>query len=284
MTEGQETELVDLPDEEVPEAPLLNVDNVTVRFGRTVLRNISFAVPRGQTLAIIGESGCGKTVLLKTIVNLVRPTHGRVVFDGRTMASLGERELTAQRLRFGFVFQGAALFDSLSVYDNIAFALRSQLHVDEARIRHIVRDRLLEVGLSTDIVTLKPAELSGGMRKRVGIARAVAISPEVMLYDEPTTGLDPIMSDVVNELMISTRKAHKVTGILVTHDMKSAVKVADRVIMLYPVARLEPGEPQILYDGHPDGLQTCSDTRVTQFVNGEARDRLTELSRSNFDG
>lgn len=271
------------PDAEEPapaEAPILSVEDVHVRFGpHPVLRDIRIAVPTGQTLAIIGESGCGKTVLLKTIVNLIRPCQGRVVFDGRVMSRLGERELTRQRLRFGFVFQGAALFDSLTVYDNVAFALRSHFRMDEVKIRHTVRDRLLEVGLSTDIVMRKPAELSGGMRKRVGLARAVATKPEVMLYDEPTTGLDPIMSDVVNELMIATRRVHKVTSIVVTHDMTSVRKVADRVVMLYPLARLQPGEHQILYDGPPSEIDNCPDPRVTQFVNGEARERLMELSR-----
>jgi phospholipid/cholesterol/gamma-HCH transport system ATP-binding protein len=265
--------------------PLIRVKDVSVEFGRPVLRGISFDVPRGQTLAIIGESGCGKTVLLKTIVHLIRPARGEVEFDGRPMRSLNERELTRERLRFGFVFQGAALFDSLSVYDNIAFALREDRGRTEREIRAIVRDRLLEVGLNTDIVTLKPAELSGGMRKRVGLARALAIKPEVMLYDEPTTGLDPIMSDVVNELMIATRKRHDVTSILVTHDMKSAMKVADRILMLYPLARLRPGEPQILYDGPPDQIESRSDPRVIQFVRGEARERLTEMGRAwAFDG
>lgn len=263
-----------------PAAPWISLENVSVEFGFPVLRNIDINVPRGQTLAIIGESGCGKTVFLKTIINLIRPTIGRVLFDGRDLSKLGERELTRQRLRFGFVFQGAALFDSLTVYDNIAFALRGHFGYDETAIRQIVRDRLLEVGLSTDIVTRKPAELSGGMRKRVGLARAVATNPEVMLYDEPTTGLDPIMSDVVNELIIAARRVHKVTSIVVTHDMKSAMKVADRVIMLYPLSRLDPDEPQILFDGSTSELETCPDQRVTQFIHGEARDRLMELSRS----
>ncbi|MBY0588549.1 ATP-binding cassette domain-containing protein [bacterium] len=261
--------------------PLLHIDDVSVTFGRPVLRNIRVHIPKGQTIAVIGESGCGKTVLLKTIVNLIEPTGGRVLFDGRNLAKLSERELTRQRLRFGFVFQGAALFDSLSVYDNVAFALRGHFRMDETQIRQVVRDRLLEVGLSTDIIRLKPAELSGGMRKRVGLARAVAGNPEVMLYDEPTTGLDPIMSDVVNELIIGTRRLHKVTSVVVTHDMKSAVKVADRIVMLYPIHRLSPGESQILFDGPPAEILSSPDPRVTQFVRGEARDRLMELSQGD---
>ena len=265
-------------------APIIQVEGVYVTFKRHVLRNISIDIRRGETLAIIGESGCGKTVLLKTIVNLVRPTKGRVLFEGKCLGDLNERQLTAQRLRFGFVFQGAALFDSLTIYDNVAFALRGQLGWSEEKIRQVVRDRLQEVGLSTDIVMLKPAELSGGMRKRVGLARAIATNPEVLLYDEPTTGLDPIMSDVVNELILGMKRLHRVTSVVVTHDMKSALKIADRVIMLYPLARLEPGEPQILFDGTPQQIHQAEDQRVTQFVHGEARERLLELSRSaEFD-
>src|SRR5262249_26775585 len=160
---------------------------------------------------VIGESGCGKTVLLKLLIGLLRPTAGRATFDGRVLADLGERELTRQRLRFGFLFQGAALFDSLSVYDNVAFGLRAQRRVGEAEVRERVRQRLQEGGLPAGVEDKKPAELSGGMKKRVGLARALAVDPEVMLYDEPTTGLDPIMSDVINELVLQTRRRRPVT-------------------------------------------------------------------------
>src|SRR5205823_5986605 len=230
--------------------PLIQLEHVSMRFGgQQVLHEISLDIPRGQTLAVIGESGCGKTVLLKLIIALLRPTAGRVLFDGRVLADLGDRELTRQRLRMGFLFQGAALFDSLSVFDNVAFGVRELRRHRHGEIRDIVRQRLQEVGLPANVEQKKPAELSGGMKKRVGLARALAVNPEVMLYDEPTTGLDPIMSDVINELILQTRRQHPVTSIVVTHDMRTVQKVADRVVMLHPLARLGPGEGQVLFDG-----------------------------------
>ena len=156
---------------------------------------------------MIGESGCGKTVLLKTIIGLLRPSRGAVHFDGRNLAELGEKELTRQRIRFGFLFQQAALFDSMTIAQNVSFPLRQHTRKTADEIRRIVLARLAEVGLPENIVGKKPAELSGGMRKRVGLARALAMEPEIMLYDEPTTGLDPIMSDVINELILGTRAA-----------------------------------------------------------------------------
>jgi phospholipid/cholesterol/gamma-HCH transport system ATP-binding protein len=252
-----------------------------VHFGsQPVLRNIHFGVQRGQTLVVIGESGCGKTVLLKLIIGLQRPTSGLVTFDGQMLVDLDDRELTRQRLRFGFLFQGAALFDSLTVFDNVAFSLREQGRLSGTEIRERVRQHLQEVGLPPDVERKKPAELSGGMKKRVGLARALVIQPEVMLYDEPTTGLDPIMSDVINELILQTRRRHPVTSIVVTHDMKTVQKVADRVIMLYPLARLRADESQILFDGSPAELAKNSDPRVRQFAEGEAKERLVELSRN----
>lgn len=257
---------------------LLVLDRVGVQFGpQTVLRDVTLNIERGQTVAVIGESGCGKTVTLKLIVGLLRPTAGRVTFDGRVMAELPDRELTHQRLRIGFLFQGAALFDSLNVYDNVAFGLRAQGRFAEADIRQRVRQRLQEVGLPEGVEPKMPAELSGGMKKRVGLARALALDPEVMLYDEPTTGLDPIMTDVINELILQTRRQRPVTSLIVTHEMRTVNRVADRVVMLYPLSRLRPDEPQVLFDGTPDALLRCDDPRVRQFVEGQARDRLTEL-------
>lgn len=252
--------------------------DLSVQFGnQQVLRDINLSVPRGQTLAIIGESGCGKTVLLKTLIGLVRPTAGRVEFDHGDIAELNDRALTELRVRYGFVFQNAALFDSMTVGQNVAFPLRQHRSYTPAEIKEIVHERLAEVGLPDSIVEKKPAELSGGMRKRVGLARALVLDPELMLYDEPTTGLDPIMSDVINELILRTRRRYTVTSIVVTHDMRTARKVADRVVMLYPLARRRTNDPQVLFDGPPSQLERSEDRLVTQFVRGEARDRLMEM-------
>ncbi|MGD9644222.1 MAG: ABC transporter ATP-binding protein [Pirellulales bacterium] len=261
---------------------LVDIDNVDVAFGKQqVLRGINLHIPRGQTLAIIGESGCGKTVLLKTLIGLITPTAGQVRFDGRNLARLNDRELSAARTRFGFVFQMAALFDSMTIGQNVAFPLRQHTRKSEDEIRDIVHDRLEEVGLPWTVVTKKPAELSGGMRKRVGLARALALNPEIVLYDEPTTGLDPIMSDVINELMLRTRERYPVTSVIVTHDMRTTHKVADRVVMLYPTARLAGDEPQMVFDGSPEEIEHADDARVTQFVRGEAGERLSEMYEQN---
>jgi phospholipid/cholesterol/gamma-HCH transport system ATP-binding protein len=262
--------------------PLIRTEQLGVDFGRLrVLRDINLELARGQTLAVIGESGCGKTVLLKTIIGLLRPTCGAVYFDGQDLARLNEKELTRQRVRFGFLFQQAALFDSMTIAQNIAFPLRQHTPKSEREIQQIVLARLAGVGLPEDVVDQKPAELSGGMRKRVGLARALAMEPEIILYDEPTTGLDPIMSDVINELIITTRRQHPVTSVVVTHDMRTARKVADRLVMLFPLSRLREDEPQILYDGTPEQIDSAPDGRVSQFVRGEARERLMEMRRRN---
>jgi phospholipid/cholesterol/gamma-HCH transport system ATP-binding protein len=265
-------------DETEDDKPILSATNVSVQFGaQKVLRNINLEVARGETLAIIGESGCGKTVLLKAMIGLVRPQQGEMLFDGRNLTTLDDRELARQRIRFGFVFQQAALFDSMTVAQNIGFPLRQHSDKRDSEIREIVMTRLAEVGLPEIAAQKKPAELSGGMRKRVGLARALAMNPEVVLYDEPTTGLDPIMSDVINELILRTRQRYPVTSIVVTHDMHTAHKIPDRIVMLYPLPRLKPDAPQIIFDGTSDELDRCRDPRVSQFVRGEAGERLMEL-------
>jgi phospholipid/cholesterol/gamma-HCH transport system ATP-binding protein len=262
--------------------PILRIEGLGLRFGRNeVLRDINLSVRRGETVAVIGESGCGKTVLLKTIIALLEPTEGSVWFDEQDLSKLDEKQRAQQRIRYGFLFQQAALFDSLTIAQNVAFPLRQHTSKSEAAIQDIVLDRLAEVGLSRHILSCKPAELSGGMRKRVGLARALVLEPELMLYDEPTTGLDPIMADVINELMLSTRRRHPVTSVLVTHDMRTAQKVADRVIMLFPTSRLAPHEPQIIFDGPTRQIESATDHRVEQFVQGQAGERLTEMQQTH---
>ena len=268
------------PDADSFETPLVDARAVSVRFeSQLILHEINLNIPRGQTLAIIGESGCGKTVLMKTLVGLIRPDEGQVRFDGRDLVKMNPEQLTRTRKRFGFVFQNAALFDSMSIFDNVAFPIRQHEDVEESEIRSRVMQNLSEVGLPSEVAKKRPSELSGGMRKRVGLARALILLPELVVYDEPTTGLDPIMSDVINELILATRRRYPVTSVVVTHDMRTARKVANRVIMLYPRRRLDAGQSQVLFDGSPSGLDNADDRRVRQFVRGEAGERLDELTR-----
>jgi phospholipid/cholesterol/gamma-HCH transport system ATP-binding protein len=261
---------------------IIETQGLSIRFGRQiVLHQITLSIPRGQTVAIIGESGCGKTMLLKSLVGLLPATEGTVRFDGCDLKSLSEAELTKLRRRFGFVFQNAALFDSMTIQQNIAFPLDQHGVPPGSTSQTLIEQRLMEVGLPTSVLTKRPSQLSGGMRKRVGLARALILQPELLLYDEPTTGLDPIMSDVINELILRSQRRYSVTSIVVTHDMHSARKIADRVIMLYPYSRLLPGESQVLFDGPPEGLEESKDRRVRQFVRGEAGERLMELLSSS---
>lgn len=263
--------------------PVLEARDLGVRIGgRAVLEGISLKVRKGETVAIIGESGCGKTVFLKTSIRLMTPTEGTVLFSGIDLGKLNGRQLSEVRCRIGFVFQQAALFDSMTIGENIMFPILQQNpRTPLKELNDRVAELLYEVGMTPDVARRMPVELSGGMRKRVGFARALAGNPELMLYDEPTTGLDPIMSDVINELMIRVRDNHKVTGIVVTHDMKSAKKVANRIVMFYPQSRLEEGQPQIVYDGPSDEIEHSQDKRVTQFVEGEAGERLMEMTEAH---
>lgn len=265
--------------------PLIELRSMSLQFARqSILKDISLSIPRGQTVAVIGESGCGKTMLLKSIAGLTNPTSGEVLYDGQDISRLSDVEMTKLRCKFGFVFQNAALFDSMTIGQNVAFPLVQHGIASGRSVDRMVSERLVEVGLPDNVLAKRPSQLSGGMRKRVGLARALILEPELMLYDEPTTGLDPIMSDVINELMLRTRKKGSVTSLIVTHDMRTAHKVADRVVMLYPFARLKRGENQVIYDGPPEGLESTKDSRVRQFVRGEAGERLMELRQSAYSG
>ena len=262
----------------LPNRPLIEARDLTVTFQQQdVLRAVNVSISRGQTLAVIGESGCGKTVFMKSLVGLIRPTSGEVRFDGSSLEEIQFEQPTETRRRFGFVFQNAALFDSMSVFDNVAFPLVQQGVASKKEIDERVMRHLAEVGLPQEVAQRQPAQLSGGMRKRVGLARALILRPEVVVYDEPTTGLDPIMSDVINELMLDTRRRYPVTSIIVTHDMRTARKVADRVLMFYPRNRLNQDESQVIYDGPPSELEHAEDRRVRQFVHGEAGERINEM-------
>ena len=264
--------------------PVIEFRHVTRSFGpQVVLRDVSFAIQSGETVAVIGESGCGKSVTLKLMIALIAPSAGEVYLDGRPHHERTERELTKERLRFGYVFQGAALFDSMTVGENIAFPLRQNTRLTESQIQNNVADRLNEVGLPVSTARKKPAELSGGMKKRVGLARALALEPEIMLYDEPTTGLDPIMTDVINSLIAQTRERRPLTSIVVTHEMSTVGRTCDRVIMLHPLPRLDSDENQIVFDGSPTEAFSSREPRVQHFVYGLAGERLQEIETARAE-
>ena len=260
---------------------MIEVRDLKKSFGpQQILDGVSFRIETGESLVIIGRSGGGKSVLLKHIIGLLKPESGQVLIDGEDITHLSEREMIRVRSKFGMVFQGAALFDSMSVAENIGFAFRREKKFTELEIARKVAEALEMVDLP-GIEKMKPAELSGGMRKRVGLARAIIYQPEFVLYDEPTTGLDPIVSDSIDQLIIRVTERLKVTTIVVTHDMRTAQKVADRVVMLYPISRLRDGEPQVIFDGSPAAIERSTDRRVTQFVRGEAGARLMEMRGQN---
>ena len=259
--------------------PLFELMGVSRSFGsQHVLREIDLAVYPGETLVLIGESGCGKSVTTKLLAGMLKPSAGQVHWHGQNVATMSEAQKRDGRLRIGYLFQSGALFDSMNVFDNVSFGLRQMGRASATDIREIVMQRLKDVGLTPDVARKMPAELSGGMRKRVGLARALALSPEIMIYDEPTTGLDPVMSDVINELILSIRDQGQVTSIVVTHDMHTVKKVADRVVMLFPLARLEGFEQQKIFEGTVEEAFHSSDPRVYSFVHGDASSRLHELN------
>jgi phospholipid/cholesterol/gamma-HCH transport system ATP-binding protein len=247
---------------------VIEIINVSKSFdGHKVLDNLNLNIKTGQSTVIIGRSGCGKSVLLKHIIGLLKPDLGHVLIDGKDITRMDEKELSAVRIKFGMLFQGAALFDSLNILENVGFALIEHTDTPREEIVRRVKESLALVGLK-DIEYKKPAELSGGMKKRVGLARAIIVRPEIMLYDEPTTGIDPIMGDSINDLIIKLHTKLNITSIAVTHDMTSAYKIADRVAMLY--------NGRIIADGKPDEIKNTEDPIVRQFITGAGTGPITE--------
>lgn len=258
---------------------IIELRGISRSFGsQEVLRNVSLDIRAGETVCLIGESGCGKSVTMKIMASLMQPTSGEVLWNDVPINDRSDEELVRDRLRFGYLFQGAALFDSLSVFENIAFGLRQNTKMSDEFLEELVAERLKDVGMSPSSARKMPSELSGGMRKRVGLARTLALMPDIILYDEPTTGLDPIMIDVINTLILKTRKRRPVTSVIVTHEMSTVRKVADRVIMFYPLNRLKPGQSQIVFEGTPEEAFSSDDPQVSQFVYGEAGERMEELA------
>lgn len=227
-----------------------------------VLRDVSLDILRGETMVVIGRSGQGKSVILKHVMGLLQPDGGRVLVENEEISSPRQIDLYRIRKKLGMLFQSAALFDSMDVGENLSFALREHTQKTEAEIARIASEKLEMVGLR-GIERKMPSELSGGMRKRVGLARVIAMNPQVILYDEPTTGLDPITSDTINDLILEMQQRLKVTSIVVTHDMVSAYKVADRIAMLH--------DGSIIFTGTPNELKASRDPRVQQFIRGQRK-------------
>lgn len=248
---------------------MIDIKNLYKSFNsHQVLQGLSLKIERGTTCVIIGRSGCGKSVLLKHIVGLMRPDKGEVFVDNKEIDKLNDSELSSLRMRIGMVFQGGALFDSLTVGENVGFGLiEHQQDIDKKELMDRIEESLSLVGLA-GIENLMPAELSGGMKKRVALARAICIRPEIILYDEPTTGVDPITADAINDLIRSLHDKLKVTSIVVTHDMKSAYKIADRIAMFYL--------GKIIFEGSSAQVQETKDPVVHQFINGLAHGPITD--------
>ncbi len=246
---------------------MIVIEDLHKSFGdNKVLRGVNLKIEKGKTFVIIGRSGCGKSVLLKHIIGILKPDKGRILIDDCDITKLDEKGLNEVRKKFGMLFQGAALFDSLTVEENVAFGLRRHTNLSREETRRIVNEKLGLVGLARNGF-LKPAELSGGMKKRVGLARAIAMEPEIVLYDEPTTGVDPVMGDAINELIVELHDKLKITSIAVTHDMASAYKIADRIAMLY--------EGKIIEVGLPEEIKHTENPVVRQFITGAAIGPIT---------
>src|SRR3989338_1667905 len=247
---------------------MIEIINLSKSFTSSkVLDNLNLIINSGEVIVIIGRSGCGKSVLLKHIIGLIRPDMGQIIIDGNDVTRLEEYEMDKIRLSFGMLFQGAALFDSMTVGENVGFKLREHTNIAGSEIQKKVADALELVGLK-GIENLMPSELSGGMKKRVGLARAICNNPKIILYDEPTTGLDPIMADAINDLIADLNNKLNVTSIVVTHDMVSAFKIADRIAMLY--------KGKIRTIGTPNEIKNTKDPIVKQFITGAAKGPITE--------
>jgi phospholipid/cholesterol/gamma-HCH transport system ATP-binding protein len=243
---------------------MIEIKNLHKSFGsRNVLNGLTFNVRDGENLVVIGLSGTGKSILLKNMVGLIKPTSGSIIVDGIDITKCSLSQLRETQKKMGYVFQEAALFDSLTIYENVAFGLKNLSSMPASQIGKRVTECLAMVGLKSDIEKLKPSSLSGGMKKRAAIARTIAYSPRYIFYDEPTTGLDPIMSDVISDLIIHLRDKLKITSVAVSHDMKSAHKMADRIIMLY--------QGRIVFDGTPTEAESTDNRTVRQFVEGSAQ-------------
>lgn len=247
---------------------MIEIINLSKSFGdNKVLDNLNLTINSDEAMVIIGRSGCGKSVLLKHMIGLLRPDSGQVLIDGSDITNMDYKKLDELRLSFGMLFQGAALFDSMTVGENVGFALREHTDIKKDLVREKIAKALGMVGLK-GIEDLMPAELSGGMRKRVGLARAICNNPKIILYDEPTTGVDPVMADAVNELIIDLNHKLKVTSIVVTHDMVSAYKIATRIAMLY--------KGRIIAVGTPEEIKNSQDPVVRQFITGASKGPITE--------
>ena len=241
---------------------MIQIRGITKQLGsKRVLDGLDLDIPKGETLVVLGPSGTGKSVLLKHIIGLMGPDRGSIEIDGENIVGMKEPEMNNVRKRFGMLFQGAALFDSMTVGENVGLALREHTRMKDREIRARVEERLEWVGLK-GVEAMKPASLSGGMRKRAGLARAIAMDPQFILYDEPTTGLDPIMADVIDRLIRDLQKRMGVTSIVVTHDLTSATKVADRMAMLYG--------GKVVFQGTPAEVHATKDPLMRQFIEGSS--------------